>query len=169
MKKEYDFSQSVKNPYFKKLKVQSCFEIADYFIWLANETGSFISNLKLQKLVYYAQAWHLALYQTPLFEEDFQAWIHGPVIPELYQKYKDYRWRPILKDVTLPKLTPDILKFLDEVAEEYFACDSYELEQMTHAEAPWNQARENLQPDEPSDAIDVFYVVWLEPNHQLYP
>lgn len=132
--------------------MQSCFDIANYFIWLANETGSFISNLKLQKLVYYAQAWYLALYQTPLFEEDFQAWIHGPAIPELYQKYQDFRWKPILEDVT-PELPPDIFKFLDEVAEEYFACDGYELERMTHAEDPWNQARENLQPDEPSNAI----------------
>jgi uncharacterized phage-associated protein len=51
--------------------VLSCFDIADYFIRLANETGSFISNLKLQKLVYCAQAWHMALYDDPLFEEDF--------------------------------------------------------------------------------------------------
>jgi len=50
-----------------------CFQVANYFIWLANETGSFISNLKLQQLVYYAQAWSLALYDTPLFEEDFEA------------------------------------------------------------------------------------------------
>lgn len=45
----------------------SCFDIATYFIWLANEKGSFLSNLKLQKLVYYAQAWHLALNEEPVF------------------------------------------------------------------------------------------------------
>jgi uncharacterized phage-associated protein len=47
----------------------SCFKVADYFIWLAKETGSFISNLKLQKLVYYAQAWYLGINGIPLFEE----------------------------------------------------------------------------------------------------
>ena len=54
-------------------------------------------NLKLQKLVYYAQAWHLALRDVPLFEEDFEAWVHGPVIPALYQEYKKFGWRPILE------------------------------------------------------------------------
>ena len=47
--------------------VLSCFDIANYFIALANETGSYLSNLKLQKLVYYAQAWYLALYDKPPF------------------------------------------------------------------------------------------------------
>ncbi|MBW4690395.1 MAG: DUF4065 domain-containing protein [Lyngbya sp. HA4199-MV5] len=130
----------------------SCFDIADYFIWLANETGSFISNLKLQKLVYYAQAWHIALYNEPLFAEDFQAWVHGPVIPSLYQKYKAFGWQPIWEDAT-PKLPEDVVQFLDEVADEYFACDAYELEQMTHAEDPWGWARGNLPPDAPSNEI----------------
>jgi len=129
-----------------------CFQVANYFIGLANETGSFISNLKLQKLVYYAQAWYLALYNTPLFEEDFEAWVHGPVIPELYQKYKKFGWHPIEEEVT-PYLPPKIISFLEEVAQEYFACDAYELEQMTHIEAPWNQARVNLSPDEPSNQV----------------
>lgn len=130
----------------------SCFDIAKYFLWLANETGSFISNLKLQKLVYYAQAWHIALRDAPLFPEDFQAWIHGPVIPSLYQKYKHFGWQPILED-SQPDLPEDVLHFLDEVAEEYFACDTYELEHMTHAEDPWNWARGHLPLDIPSTEI----------------
>ncbi|MBW4615554.1 MAG: DUF4065 domain-containing protein [Desmonostoc vinosum HA7617-LM4] len=132
--------------------VLSCFEIADYFIWLANETGSFISNLKLQKLVYYAQAWYVALYDIPLFAEDFEAWIHGPVIPDLYQKYKHFGWQPILEDAK-PKLPQNIQEFLGEVAQEYFACDAYELEKMTHAEAPWNLARGNIPADAPCNAV----------------
>ncbi|MGB3515575.1 MAG: type II toxin-antitoxin system antitoxin SocA domain-containing protein [Elainellaceae cyanobacterium] len=132
--------------------VLSCFDIADYFISIANETGSFISNLKLQKLVYYAQAWHIALYDSPLFEEDFEAWVHGPVIPSLYKEYKSFGWQPIFKDAA-PELSNDVCQFLDEVAEEYFACDAYELEQMTHAEDPWNWARRDLAPDEPSNEV----------------
>ena len=130
----------------------SCFDIADYFIWIANETGSFVSNLKLQKLVYYAQAWHIALHGSPLFEEDFEAWVHGPVIPSLYQKYKSFGWQPINKDAT-PELPNQVVQFLDEVAGEYFACDAYELEQMTHAEDPWHWARGDLAPDEPSNEV----------------
>lgn len=130
----------------------SCSSIADYFIWLANETGSFISNLKLQKLVYYAQAWHLALRDRPLFDDDFQAWVHGPVIPLLYQQYKSFGWQPILKEIE-PHLPQDVLEFLEEVAQEYFSCDAYALERMTHAEEPWKLAREDLPPDAPSDSV----------------
>jgi uncharacterized phage-associated protein len=135
----------------EKNTVVSCFEVANYFIWLARETGSFVSNLKLQKLVYYAQAWHLAIHELPLFEEDFQAWVHGPVIPELYQKYKSFRWQPITVDVT-PQLPAATIEFLQGVSEEYFSCDGYELERMTHAESPWNLARGGLSPDTASTA-----------------
>jgi uncharacterized phage-associated protein len=132
--------------------VLSCFDVANYFIFLANETGSFISNLKLQKLVYYAQAWHLAIHETALFEEDFEAWVHGPVVPALYQKYKQFGWHPIDENVVL-QIPPEIESFLDEVSDEYFACDAYELEQMTHIEDPWKTARAGLPPDAPSNAI----------------
>lgn len=130
----------------------TCFDIAEYFIWLANETGSFISNLKLQKLVYYAQAWHLALFNEPLFQEDFQAWVHGPVIPDLYHRYKQFSWRPIDEEAS-PNFPEDILVFLEEVADEYFACDAYALEQMTHVEDPWLRAREGLPMDAPSNEV----------------
>ena len=126
------------------VKVQ---DIADYFIWLANYTGSFISNLKLQKLVYYAQAWYLAIHDQPLFDEDFEAWIHGPVIPELYNEYCEFKWKPILKEVEEPFFTEEIKQFLDEVTDVYFGLDAYELEQMTHTEAPWIEARGYLPTD----------------------
>lgn len=134
------------------IKTLNCFDVAEYFIKLANSTGSFISNLKLQKLVYYAQAWHLALYDEPLFSEDFEAWVHGPVIPELYKKYQKFGWHPIEQEVN-PDLPTSVTDFLDEVAREYFACDAYELKQMTYIEAPWNQARGNLPPDAPSNSV----------------
>lgn len=134
------------------IKTLSCFDIAEYFIQLANDTGSFISNLKLQKLVYYAQAWHLALYGEPLFDEDFEAWVHGPVIPQLYQEYKKFGWHPIEQEVK-PDLPSNIKEFLDELALEYFAVDAYELEQMTHIEAPWIKARGNLPSDAASNSV----------------
>jgi len=121
--------------------------VANFFIYLANETGSFVSNLKLQKLVYYAQAWYLALYDDSLFPEDFQAWVHGPVIPALYAKYKSYQWRPISEEVEKPVFNQNVEEFLNEVAEAYFSSDAYELERMTHIEDPWLQARGCLPMD----------------------
>ncbi len=127
--------------------------IADYFIYVANDTGSFISNLKLQKLVYYAQAWHLGIYDTPLFDEDFEAWVHGPVIPALFYKYKEFGWKPILKEVDEPKFIPELEEFLENLTEEYFVCDGYELELMVTREDPWKLARIGLARDKPSHAI----------------
>ncbi|MEN8221186.1 MAG: type II toxin-antitoxin system antitoxin SocA domain-containing protein [Pseudomonadota bacterium] len=128
-------------------------KIADYFIYVANETGSYLSNLKLQKLLYYAQAWHLALYGISLFDEEFEAWIHGPVIPSLYAKYQKFGWKPILEEVNKPEFSEELQEFLDEVTEEYFMLDTFELEMMTHREAPWIEARKGLPIDEPSRAI----------------
>ncbi|WP_013322367.1 Panacea domain-containing protein [Gloeothece verrucosa] len=131
----------------------SCYKIAQFFIRYAHEAGSLLTNLKLQKLVYYAQAWHLAIHGSPLFEEDFEAWVHGPVIPELYQKYKQYKWNPISEDVDKPVLSEELEEFLEEVIDVYFSYDAYELERMTHCEAPWIEARGAIPIDEPSNAI----------------
>jgi len=136
-----------------RYKMTTCFEIAEYFIWMANETGSFMSNLKLQKLVYYSQAWYLAIYGKPLFEEDFEAWIHGPVIKVLYDRYKRWQWMPIQEEVSQPSFNQEVREFLEEVVDEYFSCDAYELERMTHIEEPWIKAREGLAKSEPCNKI----------------
>ena len=130
-------------------------QVADYVIADSHDAGSFISNLKLQKLLYYAQAWHLAILDEPLFPERFEAWVHGPVIPELYRKYKDYRWRNIDQDVSRPALDDDTVKFLGEVLEEYGPLDARRLEWLTHRETPWINARERdgLAADDPCSAL----------------
>jgi uncharacterized phage-associated protein len=128
--------------------IEAAQTVAEYFIHLANVTGSYISNMKLQKLVYYAQAWHLALKDKPLFPEDFEAWIHGPVLPSLYHNYKQFGWKPIQKEVEEPKFSEELSSFLEELSTVYFACDAYELELMTHREDPWIAARGGLPPDE---------------------
>ena len=128
-------------------------KIADYFICLANQSGSFINNSKLQKLVYYAQAWHLALYDSPLFEEDFEAWSPGPVIPGLFEEYKKFGWKPILKEVAPPELPQKLQSFLEEIARDYLICDNFELEIMVHKELPWIEARKELRIDEHGDTI----------------
>src|ERR1700730_1790883 len=142
-------------------KEKSYTKISDYFIALSNETGSLISNLKLQKLVYYADAWHLANYGRPLIQEDFQAWVHGPAIPSLYGEYKQFGWKPIIReDLTqeklyellkdFPKPTMDLLNL---VTEEYFGLSAFELEKLTHNEEPWLKTRQGLTDDQPSERI----------------
>lgn len=132
----------------KKAMKITCGIIADYFIWFANDTGSFISNLKLQKLVYYAQAWFLAIYGKPLFEEDFEAWIHGPAIPSLYREYKKFAYRPIEKKVEKPGFDTKVSKYLEMLTERYFGLDAFTLELLAHNEDPWKEARKGLAPDQ---------------------
>lgn len=127
-------------------------KIADYFIGLSNETGGLITNLKLQKLVYYAQAWSLALNNKELFNDDFEAWVHGPVLRALYDKYKVLRWTPINKEVNFAAVqgsfSSEVQKLLAEVAETYFELDAYKLERLTHSEEPWIEARGSLADNE---------------------
>ena len=135
-----------------KTKNLSYEDVAKFFLAFANETGESITNLKLQKLVYYAQAWYLANYGKPLFADDFQAWIHGPVIPDLYQTYKTFGSGPIvtafqLKDIE-KDLDSDTAEYLNEVAKVYMPFGGYQLEMMTHKETPWLEARGNLEPDQ---------------------
>jgi uncharacterized phage-associated protein len=129
-------------------------DIANYFIWLAAQTDVKINIYKLQKLVYYVQAWHLGIYSTPLFDADFQAWIHGPVIPDLLEKYQSqFSWEPISEKVEQPKLPEQIGEFLAEVAEAYFKFDDETLERMICSEMPWLEARGNIPRDESCHTI----------------
>ena len=124
--------------------------------------------MKLQKLVYYAQAWNIAVNHTLLFDDDFEAWVHGPVIRELYFKFKDFGSKPIidetLNDKTLTdfeqKLPKASLVIFDDIKEVYFPQTAYRLEQMTHEEMPWLRARKGLQPHEPSS--NIIEKSWME-------
>src|SRR5579872_5034244 len=119
---------------------------AEYFIWLSNESGSYIGNLKLQKVLYYAQGWHLALYGKPLFDDKFQAWVHGPVISHIYGEYKKFGFRPIY-GASKPNLGAGTEAFLKDVADVFLPIDAYQLELATHREPPWTNARKGLPLD----------------------
>ena len=121
-------------------------DIANYFIWKARKEGKPISNKKLQKLLYYSQAWHLVLDDgKPLFDEDFEAWVHGPVIPSIYQKYKKYGFNPIDKKIDHNPIDDEKTSFLDQIWDIYGKLDAEYLELLTHREEPWQSARDGLE------------------------
>jgi uncharacterized phage-associated protein len=128
-------------------------KVADYIISFFYEYGDAITNLKLQKLMYYAQAWHLAIFDKPLFEGDFEAWVHGPVHMETYQRFKGYRWDPITENIEKPKLPKETVDFLNEVLDVYGSFSAYQLELLTHEEAPWRRARGGIPIDQESRAV----------------
>jgi uncharacterized phage-associated protein len=127
---------------------------ADFLLNECRERGDVITNLKLQKLLYYAQAWYLVLKNRPLFNEDFQAWVHGPVLPSQYRRFKEFEWKPILKDIPSIKIKDDALvSHLREVVDVFGVETASALEMMTHNESPWKEARRGLSVDQSSSEV----------------
>ncbi|MCA2017202.1 DUF4065 domain-containing protein [Vibrio tritonius] len=115
-------------------------DVAKYFIRLADEAEEGISNLKLQKLVYYAQGFYLAINEEPLFHEDIQAWAHGPVVPELYHEYKSFGKEAIAPDVKFnphTRLTKAEMEHIEEIFDVFGQFSAWKLRNMTHEESPW--------------------------------
>ncbi len=118
-------------------------DVARYFLAIQDdESGELITNLKLQKLCYYAQGFSLAIYGRPLFREDIQAWKYGPVIAELWRDYNTYGHNPIPPptDVDYNLYDKDTKELLNEVYEVYGQFSARKLRDMTHEEPPWKEA-----------------------------
>ncbi len=111
-----------------------------------------ISNLKLQKLLYYVQGWHLGLKGTPVFGDPIQAWVHGPVVPEIFQRYRHHRWNPIDMPTTDAVVADPYAKHIDAVLKVYGKYTADQLERLSHTEKPWLDARGDLPASAPSNA-----------------
>lgn len=129
--------------------------IHDVFHWFLEKEA--MSFKKANFLCYYAQAWYVTLYDKgPFFKEGFQAWVHGPVSPDLFHEYKGNGYRlPILKEDTGP-FSESELKVLELVYSTYGPLSPGQLEWNVHREDPWIRARKGAGPLEPSsEAISV--------------
>lgn len=130
------------------------------------EAGESITPLKLQKLLYYAQSWMLGFFGEVMFDDEFIAWQHGPVLPEIY-----YRYKPLGYD-SIPKVNSfheDIfgekeLSILEMVWKVYGKYDGKFLELLTHSEDPWrvlwNNKEENSKRNDviPKNVIKEYYI-----------
>jgi uncharacterized phage-associated protein len=115
--------------------------IAKWFIAWAEAEAEELSNLKLQKLLYYAQGHHLAERHRPVFNEAIQAWSHGPVVPQVYYQYKDCGSASIVlpddDPFTWDQVDPDTADLLGKVWNTYGGYSAGRLRNMTHEEPPW--------------------------------
>lgn len=127
-----------------------CLNVARYFIIRAYEDGieAEMTNLKVQKLLYYAQSLHLALYNEPLFAEEIQAWRYGPVCPPAYKFYSEFEAKqlPIPDKESLLQLPREKKELLEEIWEYFGGYHAYKLSDMSHLEFPWKKARKGLPP-----------------------
>lgn len=110
--------------------------------------------MKLEKLVYYCQCWHLARHGVPMFDESIEAWREGPVVPALYQKHKGQREITSWPSGRAANLTVEEDKTVDWVVEKYNTFSAIELSRMTHFELPWRLARGDL-PESASSTTPI--------------
>lgn len=126
-------------------------DVCDYIIAKAAEDSVGLSVLKLQKLLYYCQAWHLAFEKGRLFDSRFQAWVHGPVSRQIYDRFKDNKYiysavthADIRSTFCFDNLSTDARQHIDAVLTAYAEFTGDQLEYMTHVEQPWLTARGEL-------------------------
>ena len=100
--------------------------------------GDLMSNMKLQKMMYYEQGYHLAAFKTPLFDESIEAWMYGPVVPSVYEHFKEYGASGITPESDNGiSLSEDEEDLFNEVFDAYVDFSAYGLMRKTHEEAPW--------------------------------
>ncbi|GIG85800.1 type II toxin-antitoxin system antitoxin SocA domain-containing protein [Plantactinospora endophytica] len=122
-----------------------------------------MTAMKLEKLVYYCQCWHLARHDSALFDEPIQAWREGPVVPALYQRHRRRYTISSWSDGDPTTLDSSARATVDWVADRYGRFSAVQLSRMTHAELPWRGARDGLPDSAPSsneirrDIITVYY------------
>lgn len=126
--------------------------ISEYIIAIGKE----ITPLALQKILYYAQGFYKAFFGKFLFEDDCQAWVHGPVYVNIYEKYKEFKSANIFINIDYD--IEDIIvdekrEILDAIIKYFGYYNGKALEKMSHYETPWLNARKGLLPSENSNNI----------------
>lgn len=110
------------------------------------DVGDVITNLKMQKLLYYAQGLHLAINNgEPLFTEDIVAWNYGPVVPDVYHRFKEFGSNPIPvpDDVDTSNLNGEQIELIKDVYEAFGQFSALKLMHMTHSESPWIETNQS--------------------------
>ncbi|MDE6499048.1 MAG: DUF4065 domain-containing protein [Muribaculaceae bacterium] len=139
-------------------------KVADLLILLCNENGIAISPLKLQKLLYYTQAWHWVYFNgADIFTQQPEAWVNGPVYPCIYNRFKTIgKYDSITTEaaniqyslsdcINIIGLDQDQQNFIDAIFKHYGLMSHDRLVFLTHSEKPWSESREGLSPFEPSN------------------
>lgn len=123
-------------------------DVANWFIDKANselvdeEIVEGISNMKLQKLLYFAQAAKLSVDKKPLFEDEIEAWEYGPVVKDVYHKFKKYENQPISKPSNrdFRNLDESTMEFLENIWDIFGKFSAARLVHIAHNHEPWKEA-----------------------------
>lgn len=116
--------------------------VANYMLYLMGDAFDDLTNMKINKLLYFAQGYFLAKHGKPLFTDTIEAWAHGPVVPAVYASYKEYGDQPIRKydPESIPDMPNEVDEILYGVARTYGKYTTSALRNITHAiGSPWDQ------------------------------
>ena len=129
----------------------SIFDVARYI----TERKGEMTAMKLQKLMYYSQAWHLVWEEDALFADDFEAWANGPVLPNLYARHRgQFKVNAALfPDGNVAALTDAERKAVDKVLDFYANQTAQWLSDLTHQERPWLESRGDTPRGAASSAL----------------
>ncbi len=123
-------------------------DIANFLVFLMSDSQEDLTNMKLNKILYYAQGHYLQKTGKPLFDDKIEAWTHGPVVKSVYQEYKEYSDNPISKynEDRLDVIDDEIKSYLVDVARVYGRYTAATLRNMTHKpKSPWAGTREGAE------------------------
>ena len=145
--------------------------VAKFFLYNANQDGEIITNLKMQKLLYYAQAWYLVNFGKPLFDDEILAWNLGPVVRSVYDEYKEFRHTPIIYEDESGEIlkkfqNKEDVKFLKEFYEKFICFSAHDLVNMTHNEEPWKKAYKTISQIIEPEVMKDYYTKLYEKNNK---
>lgn len=143
-------------------------DVTKYFLYKENQEGDLITNLKMQKLLYYAQAWYLVNFDKPLFDDQILAWDYGPVVKSVYDEYKEFRHTPIIFEEdfeeNIKQFNKDDSRFLDEFYDQFSGYSANDLVNLSHNEAPWKKAHKTASQIIDIGSMKDFYTKMYEKN-----
>jgi uncharacterized phage-associated protein len=155
--------------------------VANYFLELAGQEGKPLDPMGIQKLVYFAHGWTLAIYDRPLISQRVEAWDYGPVIRDLYNEFKRFGSSRITEPAEIPgdesgtrffycprvqeSLDPETVQLLRRVWEVYKDFTSIQLSNMTHLPgSPWERAQTQGQGVIDDNLIKEYFVTQMSTN-----
>ncbi|MFA6552580.1 MAG: type II toxin-antitoxin system antitoxin SocA domain-containing protein [Candidatus Paceibacterota bacterium] len=142
--------------------------VAKYLIYLGsqalvgdNKEREGITNLKLQKVLYFAQAYFLAKLGRPLFSDEIEAWEYGPVVPNIYKKYKSNGSDPIIFEDDKSSLSEEDKEIIKKIWATFGGYSASRLVDITHAHTPWKQAYQTKTKIISQEALKEYYTPLL--------
>ncbi|MDO8590504.1 MAG: DUF4065 domain-containing protein [bacterium] len=154
-------TRAVKSPYTAE-------NVAKYLVYLAsqefvgdNEEREGITNLKLQKVLYFAQAYYLSKIGRPLFSDNIEAWEYGPVVPNVYRKFRFNESNPIICKEDKSSVSGEDKEVLKKIWGTFGGYSASKLVDITHAHTPWKEANKSTSKVISRKAIKEYYAPLL--------